>query len=293
MYSRTLLCAFTLACSLVPLTAQDTRTPPRHLLRYAFEQGKTVHAVTTQHMTMKMDLRGTPMETAMDMQLFASLTVAGLKDGRARIVERTDRVKVAARMPGGTDVDYDSDVEGSDAGPLAAIVDLLGKEVEVEFDDRGKGGAVKLPEELKNVTSRSIDLEEVMHQQFPELPDAPVAVGDTWESETEMAMGGTGKSKVKVKNKLLEVANGKAKIEMQMQIDVDDLKIPGGMKVAVEKAAGTMTLDLAGWQVPAWTMDMVITTKGGGMDSRMAMTVGMTAAEPPRNAKQPKQPAAK
>jgi hypothetical protein len=286
MYNRTLLCAFTLACSLVPLTAQDTRTTPKHLLRYAFEQGKTVHAVTTQHMTMKMDLRGKPMETAMDMQLFESMTVAELKDGRARIVGRTDRIKVVAKMSGDADVDYDSDVEGSDAGPLGGIADLVGKEMEIEFDDRGKGGAVKLPEELKHLTSRSVDLEEVMQQQFHELPDAPVAVGDTWENETEMALG-TGKSKVKVKSKLLEVANGKAKIEMQMLVDLDAREVPGGMKMTVEKATGTMMLDLAGWQVPAGTMDMVLTTKGGGMDSRMEVTVATTAAEPTKNAKQP------
>src|SRR5262249_52169045 len=119
-----------------------------------------------------------------------------------------------------------------------------------------------------------------------------VAVGDTWENETEMALGGRGKSKTRVKNKLLEVANGKAKIEMQMLIDLDDLKMSGGMRMAVEKATGTMTLDLAGWQVPAWTMDMVITTNGGGMESRMETTVGTTAAEPPKDAKPAKQAAA-
>jgi hypothetical protein len=267
--------------------AAQAAPPKKHLLRYAFEEGKTAWSVVTQRVTMKTDMGGTKVEGTMDTQMFVSETVAEIKDGKARIVRAIERIKCATKRAG-RELVYDSDVEGSDPGPLAAVADLIGKRKDVWMDARGSAGDLKLPDELKNA---AIDFEQVAHQQWQMLPDEPVAVGATWETEVATPKGSVGEGKMKVKSKLIEVVGSKARIEW-MQTDTDGIDVPGGGNLAL-KMRGTVTIDLAGLQIPEKTLETVITMKinGGEVHTETGMTT--KATEPPKNAKPAKQPEAK
>lgn len=275
------VCALALFTGSGFLSAQEVAPAKKHLLRYAFEEGKTAYAVMSQHMNMTMEMAGQSIATVMDMELHASQTVASLKEGKARIQTTYDRIVVKAKNPG-MDIDYDSAVEGSSPGVLAPIAQIAGKRMDCELDTSGKISAIVMPDELKGTVKQALDLEQFSKKQFQSLPESPVAVGDTWDTEVEMNVAQGGTSKIKVKNKLAEVADGKARIDQEMQFDLGALGLPEGAKMELEKARGSMTIDLVHWQVPAVNMDLVMATKSDQMNLRIEISMVTKAGEAPK-----------
>ena len=274
--------AVSFAVCLMVLPACGHDAGPKHLLRYAFEPGKVAHAVMTNRTTTKAKMGGELMESSIDMQMFLSSTVVEVRDGVAQLRLVIERMKVTTKGPGPA-IDYDSDVEGSDPGPLKTTGSVIGKVMEMRVDMRGRVRDAKVPDELK-AAANGFDFDQMSHQQFQLLPEEPVAIGATWQEEVSMSVGPMGKSKVRTKCELQKVEGGKATLGLEMQMDLGDTKMPGGMKMQIEQASGTSIIDLSGW-LPEGTMDMVMTTKGANMEMRMEHKATTQPCEAPKKTK--------
>src|SRR5262245_23621041 len=223
-----------------PLLAQEKTT-----LRLKFVPGHVSRAQQSQDLTMSMAMGEQKMNTSLSLEMWTEMKVADVKDGTASIDHKYTRAKARSDSPG-SKVDYDSDVPGSKAGAqFAAFGKLVGQTVTTRVDATCKLQEVKVPEDLDMDLERvGMDLKQQFEQMFTAFPKDPIAVGDSWTTESEMKMGQMGMMKSKVVNKLVELKDDVATIEQKIEMDTSTAKLPQGQKLTVPKAGGTSKVDL-------------------------------------------------
>lgn len=265
MHTRTIFATF--AFLLAPLAAQE-----KYTLRYDFQPGTACWTQFDQEMAQNMDMGGQKMEIAMRSSTWMESKVTGVEKGLAAITNRYARVKVKSDAPG-MNVDYDSDVAGSDPGPLRAMADLVGKAATMQIDARGKIVAMKLPEGLgPQFEQVAGSLKTSMEQSFVAWPEGPVAIGDTWQSQLEIPMQQMGSMKASVTNKLVAVEGDVVKLGVTMTFDTSKLQMPGGMQMKAKDSTGTMTVSLKS----AMPLESTMTTAFEmGMDDTVVMSMTM------------------
>jgi hypothetical protein len=242
--------ALSLLLPLAPLAAQEKVT-----LRYEFKPGQSVWVQTTQDMNMQMNAGGQEMKTTMSMSMWTECKTTEVKDGVATIENRYARVAVKVDGPG-QKLDYDSDVEGSKAGPMGkSFADLVGKVVKMRVDAMGKVLECTMPEGLEDQLERAGLSKAAFDQQFVSWPKDPVAVGESWKSEFEMPMGQMGNAKTTVTNKLAAVKDKVATVEQNLEIDMSGLKSTGP-KMELVKAGGVSKVGVASAMPVDGTMDI-------------------------------------
>lgn len=265
-----------------PAFAQATQPQPQQLLRMAFQVGKQQYYQQTMSMHMDIDAGGTQMQTKMDMRFTTSLKVTAVNDGKADIEYRFHRIAVKAEGPMQTD--YDSDVEGSDPGPLAEVSDLIGQVIKAKMDDRGRVSDVHLPEGLASESMQALGMggiENFIGQNIPALPDKPIAIGATWNTEIPMPAKTMPGAKMKSTNKLLEVEAGKATLAQQLEIDLGDAQLPGGAEMKFDKSAATLVIDLATGMLISSDMEMVMNMNSAGMKMTNTTSAKTHTIDPP------------
>jgi hypothetical protein len=273
---------------LVLLTAVPALAQDKHTLRLKFVPGHVSHSLQSQDMSMEMAMGEQKMKTTMSVQMWTEAKIADVKDGTASIEHKYTRTK--ARSDGGMGsmkVDYDSDVPGAKAGPqFAAFGKLVGQKVTTRVDASSKVHGVDVPEDLDIDLERAgLNLKQEFERTFTAFPKDPIAVGESWTTETEMAMGQMGTMKGKVTNKLVDVKGDVATIEQKIEMDTASAKLPQGMKLDITKAEGTSKIDLRTGLPVESRMDMDMK-----MGDAMAMSVRSTTkqVEPPAAKPAPK-----
>jgi hypothetical protein len=265
--------------AVAPLLAQDKQT-----LRLKFVPGHVVHTVQTQDMVMSVAMGEEKMDTTMSIQMWAEAKLSDVKDNVAVIEQTYKRMKAKADMPG-SKVDYDSDVEGSKAGPLGGAAKLVGQKVTVKVDDGSNLKDVSIPEDVADSLERAgVNLKEGFEQSFTSFPKEPIAIGETWKTTREMAMGPMGTMKTNVTNKLVAVKDNVATIEQKMEIDAAGSKMAPNMKVELTKAEGIAKIDLRNGLPIDMTSDLNM--KAGPMT--MTTRSVMKQVEPPAPKAAPK-----
>lgn len=275
----------TLLLAAAPLVAQEKFT-----LRNEFQPGLVSWVSQTQDMSQSMAAGGKPMKTSFQTSMWLESKVVEAKDGVAAIEQRFARIKSLGSGPG-MKVDYDSDVEGSKAGPMRALADLAGKTAKLRVDAQGKVQDFTLPDDLGEELERiGVSLKQGFEQAFCAWPTEPVAIGDSWESELEFPMAQLGSMKAKVANKLIAVKDKLVTVEQKVTMDVSGLTLPGTMTMEVTKSEGTSTFDLRLPMPVDGTMDLAMKMSAG--ENAPSVTIEMKSAikqiEPPA----PKAPAA-
>jgi hypothetical protein len=265
MHTRTIFATF--AVLLAPLAAQE-----KHTLRYDFQPGSTCWTQLDQEMSQSMDMGGQKMDVAMHSSTWMESKVTGVEKGVATITNRYARVKVKSDAPG-MNVDYDSDVAGSDPGPLRTMADLVGKVATLQTDVRGKIVAMKMPDGLgPQFEQVAGSLKTGMEQSFVAWPEGPVAIGDTWQTQLEIPMQQMGSMKATVVNKLVAVDGDVIKVGMAMSFDTSKLQMPGGMQMQVKDSTGTMTVSRKSAMPLESSTTMVFEM---GMDDSVVMSMTM------------------
>ena len=77
-----------------------------------------------------------------------------------------------------------------------------------------------------------------------ELPDTPIAIGDTWTTSVKHALGQAANVGASVENKLLSVEGSKVTIDFRYRFDLDNDAPQGAPPKRGTTAAGNYVLDL-------------------------------------------------
>lgn len=266
----------------LPLAAQE-----KHTLAYKLQPGPATWSLQTQDMTQTMDMGGKPMASKMHISFWMEGKIVEVKDGVAAVDQRYARAKATSDMPGAK-ADYDSDVEGSKPGPmLRGVADLVGQTAKLRVDAHGKVLEATVPEDVAEQLERAgVNLKQGLDQALVVLPATPVAIGDTWDSEFDMAMGQLGAAKAKVTNKLEAVKGDVVTVSQKLTLDTAGMKLPPGMKLTVDKAEGTTTFDLR-QPLPldgTMTMDLKMGAAAGGVTMTVRSSTKRIEAPAPKAA---------
>lgn len=291
MPNRT-LALLTLALLGAPTRAQEPE--PQHLLRLAFEVGKTQYFRQTTSIHMAMAMGGQKMAASIDMVMTLSSKVTAVKDGKAEIEFVVHRIVLKADSPVPTD--YDSDVAGSEPEMLEGVAELLGKPMRSKLDDRGHVSDVRMPEGVAEEALQMFGgggMQSFLGQNVPTLPDLPIAIGGSWKTETPLSDGQLAGAKLATTNKLTKLEAGRATLEQRLEVDLSQATAPGADKMKSQESGGTLVLDLATGMPTSMDLELTMVVDGGaaGMNMTTTTTMKLQAIEPP--APKPTKPADK
>ena len=254
----------------------------KHLLRFEFKPGTVAEQVMTQDMTMTMKMGAEDMVTKMTMSMFQTYTVKSVEGDKAALEQKITRVKAVMDNPM-MQVDYDSAVEDSDPGMLEGLADLVDSTIRMKLSDRGKPSDVKLPEDIAEAGGAGgPDLEQMISQIVTAMPEAPVAIGDTWTVDQDMAMGQMGDTATKVTYKLIGVTDAEIMLEQTLEMDLSTMEVPPGMEIKNATAKGKVTIDRRTGLPKTSVLDMTMQ-----MDGPMAMEMALKVSLKPAPKKGP------
>lgn len=258
--------------------AQDAKTTAaqKHLLRIVPSVGTTNLYLQTMQMTVsvKMGEEGKPMDTEQSSSLWMQTKVVDCKDGKSKLEQTYQRMKV--KMTGMANVDYDSDDPESRPGPMEALAESVGEKATVIMDSRGAIVSVELPEALDEAQAgggSGLDIKQMLAQSVPQMPEEPVAIGHEWATEMPMPMGQLGKMKCTITNKLASVEKGLARIDQKLTFATDELKLPGGMEMSVGDASAFTVVDLSTGLPHDSNSSVAMVMSGGPANMKMTMTM--------------------
>lgn len=250
----------------LPALAQDAT---KHLVRYSFKAGTVQHSLTEQQMKMTMNMGAQDMVTDMKMSMFSTTRIKSTKGNTAEIEQVITRVKAKADSIA-MKVDYDSAIEDSDPGMLGGLADMVNAKSSLKLSDQGKMSDIQMPNNAETIKAAGIDLQQVLSQSVTQLPDTPLALGETWKVKQSMPMGQMGDAEAEVRYKLIATDDKHITLEQEMLIDADKLKMPTG-KIDSITAKGRLKIDVrTGMPIE---MDMKMSTK---MSGQIKMTMELT-----------------
>ena len=172
-------------------------------LEHKFVEGRKTVTQTTMKIKQTLTLAGRVSENESDRFVISSSEV-GKRDaeGKVRVEEKTDKLTITSKLPGGNTLTFDSDDPNKKADNPAlepfmqvmrAVVkskpvfvrDQSGKVVAVEGLDKT---AEEVPEEFRG----EFDPEQTKksaNQEMETLPNMSVKVGDTWTKDSDLPLG--------------------------------------------------------------------------------------------------------
>jgi|GEM_PF-2110296 hypothetical protein len=253
----------------------------KHLLRFDFKPGTVAKQVMTQDMTMTMAMGAEDLVTKMTMSMFQTYTVQSVEGDKAAIEQKITRVKAVMDNPM-MQVDYDSSDEDSDPGMLEGLADLVDSTIRMKLSNRGKPSDVKLPEGLSE-DAGGPDLEQMISQVVTALPEEPVAIGDTWTVDQNMAMGQMGDTSTKVTYKLIAVSDAEIVLEQSLKMDLSTMEVPPGMEIKDATAKGKIVIDRRTGLPKTSDLDMTM-KMDGPMAMEMVLKVSLKPAQADKSA---------
>ncbi len=277
---------FPLFASLIALSAGAAmaQESPKHLLRMAYEVGKTTWYLQEFTMQQQAKIGERKVENTIDSGMQVASEMLSVDGGRAKV--RRTFLRITAKMAGMMRVDYDSDKADSKPGPFRDLSDLVGESVTLAMTDRGKVDGVELSPNFPEhaLAMLGSDIKEMFSQAVPELPDQPIAIGDTWETQQVFSSGQAGGMTVKIVNRLAEVGDGRARIDQSLTVIPDAGKMPAGASLTADAASGTTQIDLATGMPIESRMSIAMHVKGSPgapMDMQMTMSVRVAKIDAP------------
>jgi len=265
------------------LCAQDSK-PSGQVLRFSFAKGLKGHYAMATQADMKIDANGQKMNTKMNMDMFMSFEVTDVVDGRAHINHTLDRMKMTGNMPMVGAIEFDTADEDSVPAMFDQYVDMIGQTIVTKVDERGTFEA-ELPQGISSASAAQTGFNDKMFSQImPQLPEGPIAVGETWTTSMAMPMGQMGDMKMNVINKLAAADGNMITIERTLEVDLEGLaQMP--VKPNFRKAESVIVLDLrnAMPEQSSTEMEMDMNMDQGGrtmtMDMKMRNTLRRVTAE--------------
>ena len=262
--------SFVRTLPLTLLLAASAVAQEKHLLRFKFVPDTVVHYSMSQEMDMSINMGAQDMSTKMNMQMFMTTKVKGVKDDAADLEQEITRVKAVMNNPM-MNVNFDSDDEDSDPGMLEGMADMVGTKTTMRLSSAGKMLDFAMSEELAEEAEQAgMDLKQMMSQSVTSLPEQPVAIGETWTNTMKMPMGQMGELDMQIENKLVAVDDKHIVVDQVIKVDTTEVEMPGGMALESVEAKGTSKIDRRIGMPAELTMNMRMKMSG-----QMTMTMDM------------------
>lgn len=172
-------------------------------LEHKFIEGQKTVVHTTMKVNQTLTLAGMGLDTNSDRFVISSAQV-GKRDaeGKIRIEQKTDKLTVTLKLPGGIEASFDSDdpnkkaenpaleplmqlMRASANAKITMVRDQSGKVVAVEGLDKAAEG---LPDELKGEFNPE-QAQKAANQELESLPVDAVKPGDTWTKTADLPLG--------------------------------------------------------------------------------------------------------
>lgn len=267
----------------VSLLAQEA--PP---LRLSFAVGQTRYYEFELNRRTSIDQGGQQRELSLQIDVTLAMKIAAVKDGKADIAVTIHHF--AMQQAGANAVVYDTDKPGPVPRGAAKALETYGGMFHISLDDRARSSGYRLPDRGDGmmVMVDYTALESCLRQALPELPDAAVAKGGSWESSFEAIGGLLAGDKVQLQNKLLSLDAGKASIEQQLQLEPGKVKIPAGSHRDVKTCRGSSVVDLQSGLPEHAELDMLVQIDSLVGNQKLAMTTATKWAL--RQVEAPKEP---
>jgi hypothetical protein len=270
-------------------------------LRYKFKEGQKLNYVTDQTMKMEMNVAGNDISMDMAMKMNMVWKVESVdKDGNAKVTQTISWLKMSMTHPAGK-FEYDSKDDKDPDDPVAkkalpAIKALVGAEISMTVDHRGKVSDLKVPDKLKEAWKKAgqnqalgdLGSEEgikKMAEQFSVvLPEGAVAKGKSWDSKSELNMPQFGKMLTEAKFTFdgMEKKDGRtlAKLPFEVTQKIEPAKdSPVEMKVKSQESKGTTYFDVEAGRMVETKMEqdivMEISAKGQSFTQKIKQTLNL------------------
>ena len=172
-------------------------------LEHKFVDGRKTVTHTTMKIKQTLTLAGMALETESDRFVISSSEV-GKRDaeGKVRVEQKTDKLTVTSKLPGGIMLSFDSDdpnkkAENPALEPFMQVMraaaksrpvlvrDQSGKVVAVEGLDKA---AEEAPEEFRGEFNPE-QTKKTANQEMETLPNKTLKVGDTWTKDADLPLG--------------------------------------------------------------------------------------------------------
>lgn len=172
-------------------------------LEHKFLEGQKTVTHTTLNVKQTLTLAGMGLDTNSDRFVISTAQV-GKRDaeGKIRIEQKTDKLTVTLKLPGGIDVSFDSDDPNKKADnpalePLMQLMRASAKaKITMVRDSSGKVVAVegldKVADEVSDELKGEFNPEQTKkaaNQELESLPSDAVKPGDTWTKMADLPLG--------------------------------------------------------------------------------------------------------
>jgi len=185
-------------------------------LRYKFRPGGSTAYTAEQKQTMKVTARGQELDMKVNSVLDFTLTIDSVdgKSGAAKVKYKFDRIRMSLQGSPGDDFEFDTKSEQPSKGSVVARVApvfqaVVGAEITATVSTRGEVHDVVLPDKLKEQFQKQSgagsslnglftedQLQQLLKDPVPVLPQEAVKPGTAWPITTELKMGPLGKKKI-------------------------------------------------------------------------------------------------
>jgi hypothetical protein len=257
---------------------ESAKPKQKHMVRFSFKAGAVRHTVMMQDMVMTMNIGAEDMVTKVKTTSWSTTTTKSVKGNIAEIEQKVTRVKAFADSIT-MKVDYDSNDEDSDPGVLEVLADLVGQKITMKLSDQGKISDVVMPDDADQLKAAGMDMEQLMSQTVTQLPDHPIAIGESWKVQQENSVGQFGKMDSETTYTLLHINKEFISLKHSMVCDTENVVMPGGATIDTMKVTGTSKIDLrTGMPIE---MNFTMSTKVSGqmkMEMEMSMTLSIKPA---------------
>jgi hypothetical protein len=271
--------ALLLASSGIAQETSAAKPAQKHMVRFSFKAGTVQHSVIHQDMTMTMNMGGEDMVTNMQTSMWSTVTTKATKGSIADTEQWFTRVKFLADNIV-MKVNYDSDDPDSDPGQMEALADLVGQKMSWKLSDQGKVSNVVMPEDSEEFQAAGVDLAQIMSQTVTQLPDHPIAIGETWQVKQTTKAGQLGDIESVTHYKLTAITKEAITLQLTVKFDIEAMQLPGG--AAIEKLETTGTSKISLQTGMPLEMDQSMTMKmGGAMSMVMKMKQSLKPAPAP------------
>lgn len=192
-----------LSLSLLAVASWSQPAQAQVKLEHKFVEGQKTVTHTTMTIKQTLTLAGMGLDTESDRFVISSAQVGKRDaDGKVRIEQKTDKLTITLKLPGGTNLSFDSDDPNKKADtpalePLLQLMRASAKaKVTLVRDQSGKVVAVegleKAAEEVAEELRGEFNPEQVKktaNQELETLPSDPVKPGDTWTKMSDLPLG--------------------------------------------------------------------------------------------------------
>ena len=212
----------------------------KYLLRSNLRAGLVTKQLMTQTTIVRASRGGEESVATSTMHTFTTSKVRSV-DGADAVCESTI-TRIKSRLDDrGEQIEYDSDTAGDGPHARFALAGAIGKTATMVVSDRGAIKQVELPESLRE--ANGVNFEAIFVNVGQQMPEHPVAIGDTWTVAQSIPAGPVGEIQVEMSYTLVAVDEESYVLDHAVKMKSSTVDLPMKIKLASCEAKGVVIID--------------------------------------------------